>query len=99
MHPSRQETNTGDVVMEIQQRGHIVCFGELLLRMSSPAGEMLLQTPRVKVCIGGAEANVAVSLAHFGHDVALVSTLPANALMASTPPPSASLPDAWACTS
>ena len=66
--------------MRIRQRGKIVCFGELLLRMSSPAGEMLLQTPRVNVCIGGAEANVAVSLALFGHDVALVSTLPANAL-------------------
>lgn len=58
----------------------IVCFGELLLRMASPAGEMLLQTPRLEVCVGGAEANVAVSLAHFGHDAALVSALPANAL-------------------
>jgi 2-dehydro-3-deoxygluconokinase len=58
----------------------IVCFGELLLRMSSPAGEMLLQTPRLDVCIGGAEANVAVSLARFGHRVSLVSALPANAL-------------------
>lgn len=66
--------------MENAQRQHIVCFGELLLRMASPAGEMLLQTPRLKVCIGGAEANVAVSLAQFGHDVSLVSALPANAL-------------------
>ena len=60
--------------------GKIVCFGELLLRMSSPAGEMLLQSPRLDVCIGGAEANVAVSLARFGHPVAMVSALPANAL-------------------
>jgi 2-dehydro-3-deoxygluconokinase len=59
---------------------HIVCFGELLLRMSSPAGEMLLQTPRLDTCIGGAEANVAVSLARFGHRVTLASALPANAL-------------------
>lgn len=58
----------------------IICFGELLLRMSAPSGEMLLQAPRLNVCIGGAEANVAVSLAHFGHDVSLVSALPANAL-------------------
>ena len=66
--------------MKIRQQQHIVCFGELLLRMSSPAGEMLLQSPRLDVCIGGAEANVAVSLAHFGHDVSMVSALPANAL-------------------
>lgn len=66
--------------MKNKQKQHIVCFGELLLRMSSPAGEMLLQTPRMEVCIGGAEANVAVSLAHFGHDVSLVSALPDNAL-------------------
>ncbi|MRV72614.1 sugar kinase [Duganella sp. FT92W] len=59
---------------------HIVCFGELLLRMSAPSGEMLLQTPRLDVCIGGAEANVAVSLARFGHRVSLASALPANAL-------------------
>ncbi len=58
----------------------IVCFGELLLRMSSPAGEMLLQSPRLDVCIGGAEANVAVSLARFGHAVSMVSALPDNAL-------------------
>ena len=58
----------------------IVCFGELLLRMSSRTGDMLLQAPRLDVCIGGAEANVAVSLAHFGHDAAMVSALPANAL-------------------
>ncbi|KAF1013271.1 MAG: 2-dehydro-3-deoxygluconokinase [Stenotrophomonas maltophilia] len=30
--------------------------------------------------MGGAEVNVAVSLAHFGHDVAMVSTVPGNAL-------------------
>jgi 2-dehydro-3-deoxygluconokinase len=65
---------------EVEGKQRIVCFGELLLRMSSPAGEMLLQRPQVNVCIGGAEANVAVSLARFGHPVAMVSALPANAL-------------------
>jgi 2-dehydro-3-deoxygluconokinase len=65
---------------EVMEKQHIVCFGELLLRMSSPAGEMLLQRPQVDVCIGGAEANVAVSLARFGHAVSMVSALPANAL-------------------
>lgn len=60
--------------------GRIVCFGEILLRLSAPDGELLLQSPGLNTCIGGAEANVAVSLAHFGHDVAMVSALPDNAL-------------------
>ncbi|MRV70282.1 sugar kinase [Duganella sp. FT92W] len=58
----------------------IVCFGEVLARLSAPNGEMLLQSPRLDVCIGGAEANVAVSLARFGHDATVASALPANAL-------------------
>ena len=61
-------------------KGRIVCFGEVLLRLSAPAGELLLQSPGLDACIGGAEANVAVSLAHFGHEVAMVSALPDNAL-------------------
>lgn len=59
---------------------NIVCFGELLLRMSAPAGQLLLQAPQFDTCIGGAEANVAVSLARLGHRVSLVSSLPDNAL-------------------
>ncbi len=58
----------------------VVCFGELLLRMSAPGRELLLQTPQLAVHAGGAEANVGVSLAHLGHEVAMVSTLPDNPL-------------------
>lgn len=61
-------------------RGRIVCFGEVLLRLSAPSGQLLLQTPRLDTCIGGAEANVAVSLARFGHQAAMAGTLPENAL-------------------
>ena len=57
-----------------------LCFGEILLRLSAPSGELLLQTPSVRTHVGGAEANVAVSLAHFGHDVRVASTLPNNRL-------------------
>ena len=57
-----------------------VCFGELLLRLGAPGRELLLQSPHLDVHIGGAEANVAVALAHFGHRVALVSSVPENAL-------------------
>ncbi|MBL8591362.1 MAG: hypothetical protein JNK01_01670, partial [Devosia sp.] len=51
----------------------VVCFGELLLRLGAPGHQLLLQTPALEVHCGGAEANVGVSLAHFGHDVAMVS--------------------------
>src|SRR5437899_7541470 len=58
----------------------VVCFGEILLRLSSPPGELLLQRPLLNAHIGGAEANVAVSLAQLGHSVAMASVLPDNPL-------------------
>ena len=58
----------------------ILCLGELLLRLTAPGRELLLQTPRLDVTIGGAEANVAVGLACLGHDTAVASRVPDNAL-------------------
>jgi len=58
----------------------IVCFGELLLRLAAPGRELLLQSPRLEVHVGGAEANVGVSLARFGHEVAMLGTVADNAL-------------------
>lgn len=58
----------------------IVCFGELLLRLTAPGRELLLQSGRFDVHVGGAEANVAVGLARLGHATAMVSRVPANAL-------------------
>ncbi len=60
--------------------GRIVCFGEILLRLTAPGRELLLQTPRLDVHVGGAEANVAVALSCLGHKSSLVSRVPANAL-------------------
>jgi 2-dehydro-3-deoxygluconokinase len=56
------------------------CFGELLLRLSAPGNELLLQSASLDVHIGGAEANVAVSLAQFGHTTHVVSVVPDNPL-------------------
>ena len=58
----------------------IACFGELLLRLTAPGRELLLQSPALQVHVGGAEANVAVSLARFGHEVAMLGTVADNAL-------------------
>jgi 2-dehydro-3-deoxygluconokinase len=57
-----------------------VCFGELLVRLSPPGRELLLQTPQLTTHYGGAEANVAISLARLGHDARMVSVVPDNAL-------------------
>ncbi|MCL6698595.1 sugar kinase [Sphingomonas sp. NSE70-1] len=58
----------------------VVCFGELLLRLTSPRRELLMQSPRLDVHVGGAEANVAVGLARLGHHCEMVSRVPDNAL-------------------
>lgn len=58
----------------------VVCFGELLLRLTAPGSERLLQSPALGVSVGGAEANVAVSLANFGHDVHFASVVADNPL-------------------
>ncbi|MCW3837672.1 sugar kinase [Sphingomonas canadensis] len=55
-------------------------FGELLLRLSAPGRQLLLQSPALDVCAGGAEANVAVGLACLGHAVRMASAVPDNAL-------------------
>ena len=61
-------------------RGHIVCFGELLLRLGAPGRQLLLQSPHLEVYVGGAEANVAVSLARLGHRARMVGVVADNAL-------------------
>src|SRR5439155_20104464 len=43
-----------------------VTFGELLLRLSPPGEERLFESSELVTCFGGAEANVAVALSHFG---------------------------------
>ncbi|MDK2769089.1 MAG: sugar kinase [Sphingomonas sp.] len=60
--------------------GRIVCFGELLLRLTAPGRELLMQTGSLDVHVGGAEANVGIGLANLGHDVAMVSAVPDNPL-------------------
>ena len=56
----------------------VVTFGELMLRLKSPGLERLFQSPALEATFGGAEANVAVSLANYGIDARFVSALPAN---------------------
>lgn len=61
-------------------RDAVVSYGEMLVRLAAPGRELLLQSPRLEVQVGGAEANVAAALARWGHASRMVTTLPDNAL-------------------
>lgn len=58
----------------------VVCFGELLLRLSPPGSERFFQTPQFRTWFGGSEANVAVGLVHLGTPSEYVTCLPPNAI-------------------
>jgi len=58
--------------------GRVVTFGEVMLRLKSPGFERLFQSSALEASFGGAEANVAVSLAQFGVPVSFVSAIPTN---------------------
>ena len=54
----------------------IITFGELMLRLAPENYLRFLQSEKYQATFGGAEANVAVSLANYGMNVAFVSKIP-----------------------
>lgn len=58
----------------------VVTFGEIMLRLSPPGFERFFQSPVLGATFGGGEANVAVSLSHFGLDSHFVTRLPKHAI-------------------
>ena len=56
----------------------IITFGELMLRLAPEGYLRFVQSDKFQATFGGAEANVAVSLANYGEDVAFVTKLPAH---------------------
>jgi 2-dehydro-3-deoxygluconokinase len=58
----------------------VVTFGEIMLRLSPPGFERLLQSPLLVATFGGGEANVAVALAGFGLESVYVTALPKHAI-------------------
>jgi 2-dehydro-3-deoxygluconokinase len=58
----------------------IVCFGEILLRLAPPGRELLLQSANLQATFAGAEANVGVALAAFGHPVEMLTVVPEGSL-------------------
>ncbi len=54
----------------------IVTLGEIMLRLSPEGNDRFIQSDSFRIIPGGGEANVAVSLANYGHDAYFVSKLP-----------------------
>lgn len=59
---------------------NILTLGEIMLRLSTPVGNRLNDSQSLAVHYGGGEANVAISLANYGHEVYFASKVPKNAL-------------------
>ena len=58
----------------------IVTFGEIMLRLSPGGFYRFFQNDQFQASFGGAEANVAISLANFGESVSFVSKVPDQAI-------------------
>ncbi len=56
----------------------VVTFGELMLRLAPNGYLRFVQSDDYQATFGGAEANVAVSLANYGIDVSFVTKLPSH---------------------
>lgn len=59
-------------------KNKVICFGEIMMRLSPPGFQRFGQARTFEVVYGGGEANVAVSLANFGIPVDYVTRLPEN---------------------
>lgn len=60
--------------------GHVLCFGEVLLRLSTSGYRLMIQSDSFDVVVGGAEADVATGLASPGHPVKMLTRLPSGPL-------------------
>ena len=56
----------------------VVCFGEIMLRLSPPGYLRFEQATSFDVVYGGGEANVCVSLANYGEEAVFVTKVPDN---------------------
>ena len=56
----------------------VVTLGEILLRLSTYEDVRIKHSDNFRVCYGGAETNVGISLSQFGHTVSVASVLPSH---------------------
>lgn len=58
------------------EKTRVITLGEIMLRLSPEGNNRFVQCESFRIIPGGGEANVAVSLAHYGHEVCFVTKLP-----------------------
>jgi 2-dehydro-3-deoxygluconokinase len=65
-------------IQEGFKMARVICFGEIMLRLSPPGFFRFIQANSFDAVYGGGEANVCVSLANFGIEAAFVTKAPDN---------------------
>ena len=63
---------------ETNQAPKVITMGEIMLRLSPTGFNRFVQADALELVFGGAEANVAVSLANFGMQSSYITKLPAH---------------------
>ena len=63
---------------ETNQAPKVITMGEIMLRLSPTGFNRFVQADALELIFGGAEANVAVSLANFGMQSSYITKLPAH---------------------
>src|SRR3954447_9783623 len=66
--------------MNLDRSGPVLCFGEVLLRLSTAAGTRIANCSNFSAHVGGAEANVGALLAQLGIEAEMISVLPQSSL-------------------
>ena len=69
-----------DVQLRDNGADTVLALGEIMCRLSTATGVRLADAASFEACYGGAEANVAVSLANFGHRAAFATKVPEGPL-------------------
>lgn len=68
------------MAVDVTGRRKVLALGEIMCRLSVGGGVRLADAASFDAHYGGAEANVAISLANFGHDAAFATKVPENPL-------------------
>ena len=66
--------------LEAKYEGKVLGLGEVMLRLTPPSYEKIIQANSFSATYAGGEANVICSLSMFGHDTKFVTKLPDNKL-------------------
>jgi 2-dehydro-3-deoxygluconokinase len=66
--------------MNLDRSGPVLCFGEVLLRLSTASGTRIANCSNLSAHVGGAEANVAALIAQLGTDVDMITVVPPSSL-------------------